>query len=310
MNDLGDALKSMGVKGKITGAAEQGDYHESGIYSHANGYKVDISDVEIPEGSEAYEVMKALVDAHGGKMDHEWSKGHYDIVIYPQGGIQQTAYTTGKANVVPLGMANANSMIPAPYGDSEATQADLDGLNDPRLVRVGTPQRTGNIRPVATAPQTTDNAPIVYLKQIVAILTSIQKSIQSVGGAIPQGMGSAVGEIGNVAQEITKMLPTDTIGKLADSLPDLRGCFDDLADLGQRGLPIFEQMQAGFNPADIINNIGGGKSVDIKIDMGGITVNGAGNPEATGRAVLKHVDQDLQFIAANRLSGNHGIVSI
>lgn len=84
MNDAGDALSKMGIKGTITGAAEKGDYHNAGTYSHANGWKVDISDIEIPYGSEAYNVLAALVDSHGGHMEYEQSKGHYDIVIYPQ----------------------------------------------------------------------------------------------------------------------------------------------------------------------------------------------------------------------------------
>ena len=89
MNDAGDALSRIGVKGTITGAAEKNTstkkYHNKGRYSHENGYKVDISDGNIPYGSEAYEILKTLAESHGGRLDYEADKGHYDITIYPQG---------------------------------------------------------------------------------------------------------------------------------------------------------------------------------------------------------------------------------
>jgi hypothetical protein len=147
-----------------------------------------------------------------------------------------TAYTTGKPNIVPLGMANANSMIPGPYKD-EVTEEDLASLDDPRLVKVGA-------------------------------------------------------------------------GGLMDKMSNLRG---ELAQLAKMGLPILEQMQSGFSSNAILQGIlgaVGGNTMDIKIDMGGIVVNGAGDPEATARAVFRHADQDMRFIAANRLGGNHGLVSI
>ncbi len=201
-----------------------------------------------------------------------------------EGGVMQTAaYTTEKPNIVPLGMATANSLIPSPYKD-DVTAADLASIDDPRLVKVGTPQ-AGVFCPISTAPQATDDTLTVYLKQVVSILTSIRNAIQSIGGALP-------------------------IGELTDKLPDLRG---DLTELGKMGMPIFEDMQSGFSPTAILHSIGGavgGNTTDIKIDMGGITVNGAGDPEATARAVFRHADQDMRFIAANRLGGNHGLVSI
>lgn len=81
LNYLGKRLNAAGLKGTITGAAEKSG-HASGTYSHANGYKVDISDSDIPEGSEFYRILSDAVSTFGGTMNHEWDKGHYDIVIY------------------------------------------------------------------------------------------------------------------------------------------------------------------------------------------------------------------------------------
>lgn len=76
----------------ITGGAEKGDYHSSGQYSHANGYKVDISD-SLPESQRAW--LENWLDEHeseyGILYNHEWDKGHYDIVAgHPMA--QQTSY--------------------------------------------------------------------------------------------------------------------------------------------------------------------------------------------------------------------------
>jgi hypothetical protein len=84
MNELGPALNRAGTIGVITGAAEGSQYgHMDGPFSHGAGYKVDISDSNIAEGSEAYRILKGMVDKYGGKMVHEADRGHYDIVIYP-----------------------------------------------------------------------------------------------------------------------------------------------------------------------------------------------------------------------------------
>ena len=48
--------------------------------------------------------------------------------------------------------------------------------------------------------------------------------------------------------------------------------------------------------------------MDIKFDIGGVTVNGVSNPDATGKAVTRHISQDIGVYAAN-LVGNHGLVS-
>jgi hypothetical protein len=113
MNDAGDALSKIGVKGTITGAAEKNTstkkYHNKGRYSHENGYKVDISDSNIPYGSEAYEILKTLAESHGGRLDYEADKAHYDITIYPQGVLgfadAQTAAALGGQPVSSTGMS-------------------------------------------------------------------------------------------------------------------------------------------------------------------------------------------------------------
>lgn len=66
----------------ITGGAERG-YHAKGVYSHENGYKVDISDMGVAEGSKPYNVLLEALEPFKHHMNHEWDRNHYDIVIYP-----------------------------------------------------------------------------------------------------------------------------------------------------------------------------------------------------------------------------------
>lgn len=69
-----------GISFIITGGAE-GGYHASGLYSHENGYKVDISDDGIYQGSKAYEVLLAALAPYKHQITHEWDKNHFDITI-------------------------------------------------------------------------------------------------------------------------------------------------------------------------------------------------------------------------------------
>ena len=75
--------RQAGISFVITGGAESG-YHASGIYSHENGYKVDISDDGIYQGTKAYEVLINALSPYKHQITHEWDKNHYDITIYPE----------------------------------------------------------------------------------------------------------------------------------------------------------------------------------------------------------------------------------
>lgn len=70
-------LDQTGFDYVITGGAEAG-YHAEGDYSHAHGYKVDISD---DLGEDAIAALTEQVQALGGTIVHEADKNHYDIVI-------------------------------------------------------------------------------------------------------------------------------------------------------------------------------------------------------------------------------------
>ena len=56
LDHLNDLARRNGVTFVITGGAERG-YHASGTYSHANGYKVDISDEGAMWGSKPFKVL-------------------------------------------------------------------------------------------------------------------------------------------------------------------------------------------------------------------------------------------------------------
>lgn len=81
LDRLNTEAHQAGISFVITGGAESG-YHAGGIYSHENGYKVDISDEGIYQGSKAYEVLIDALAPYKHQITHEWDKNHYDITIY------------------------------------------------------------------------------------------------------------------------------------------------------------------------------------------------------------------------------------
>ena len=83
LDRLNTEARQAGISFVITGGAESG-YHASGIYSHENGYKVDISDDGIYQGTKAYEVLINALSPYKHQITHEWDKNHYDITIYPE----------------------------------------------------------------------------------------------------------------------------------------------------------------------------------------------------------------------------------
>ncbi len=83
LNHLNNKAREAGVHFVITGGAERG-YHAGGTYSHANGYKVDISDIGIYRGSKAHRVLYSALAPFKHKIVHEWDSNHFDITIYPK----------------------------------------------------------------------------------------------------------------------------------------------------------------------------------------------------------------------------------
>jgi len=83
LDTLNAKAQRAGVSFVITGGAEDG-YHASGRYSHANGYKVDISDDGVYQGSLEYDVLCEALAPYKHQITHEWDRGHYDITIYPE----------------------------------------------------------------------------------------------------------------------------------------------------------------------------------------------------------------------------------
>lgn len=73
---VNEYMAASGQEGKviITGGAEKG-YHESGTYSHENGYKLDISDKSIAN----LQLFLDIMSKYGFAVGDERSKGHYDL---------------------------------------------------------------------------------------------------------------------------------------------------------------------------------------------------------------------------------------
>lgn len=73
---VNEYMASSGQEGKviITGGAEKG-FHESGTYSHENGYKLDISDKSIAN----LQLFLDIMSKYGFAVGDERSKGHYDL---------------------------------------------------------------------------------------------------------------------------------------------------------------------------------------------------------------------------------------
>lgn len=107
LDNLNTIANREGVSFVITGGAEHG-YHAHGIYSHENGYKVDISDDGVYRGSKAYEVLMEALSPFKYHLSHEWDKNHFDITIYPENytgsysGGNGSAYAAPKRSVNPF----------------------------------------------------------------------------------------------------------------------------------------------------------------------------------------------------------------
>lgn len=83
LDTLNTQARQAGISFVITGGAESG-YHAGGTYSHENGYKVDISDEGIYQGSKACDVLYSALAPYEHQITHEWDTNHFDITIYPK----------------------------------------------------------------------------------------------------------------------------------------------------------------------------------------------------------------------------------
>lgn len=82
LDTLNADARAAGVSFVITGGAERG-YHAHGMYSHENGYKIDISDDGVYAGTTAYRVLLEALAPYKHHLSHEWNNNHFDITIYP-----------------------------------------------------------------------------------------------------------------------------------------------------------------------------------------------------------------------------------
>lgn len=95
LDRLNAEARQAGISFIITGGAE-GGYHASGLYSHENGYKVDISDDGIYQGSKAYEVLLNALAPYKHQITHEWDKNHFDITIIRKITAGKASFSTEK----------------------------------------------------------------------------------------------------------------------------------------------------------------------------------------------------------------------
>lgn len=82
LDTLNADARAADVSFVITGGAERG-YHAHGMYSHENGYKIDISDDGVYAGTTAYRVLLEALAPYKHHLSHEWNNNHFDITIYP-----------------------------------------------------------------------------------------------------------------------------------------------------------------------------------------------------------------------------------
>lgn len=111
-------LDGTGFAYTITGGAEKG-YHADGDYSHANGYKVDISD---DLGEDAVAALYEKVQELHGTIVHEADKGHYDIVIPPEEGASGGGGGHWESAYDPVRLEKAYKMIDAERAGAQSAQ--------------------------------------------------------------------------------------------------------------------------------------------------------------------------------------------
>lgn len=92
---LNEEAAKYGITFMLTGGSEEGFHDDSLEYSHVKGYKVDISDSDVEEGSLKYQILQDVLSRFPSHIDHERSKAHYDITIYGLGDNDADGITYG-----------------------------------------------------------------------------------------------------------------------------------------------------------------------------------------------------------------------
>lgn len=283
MNELGPALNRAGTIGVITGAAEGSKYgHEDGPYSHGTGYKVDIDDSNIPEGSKAYDILQGMVEKYGGQMVHEEDRGHYDIVIYPaeqqQSVVQRAADIASEipGNVVPVtgDVIGAATETTAENGTIEAAK-DILALNP-----IGAIAQRGKeiVKEIFGNGQTTEAKKDGVLQPMSTGLVDSQDSSSQWGLS---GMMAFM-------RELRQSLPTANMDLVTNLVAGGAGSYRDYAG------------SSYSHTANVTNNV----NVDL-------TINGEGKTNAdvaqmAADTVVKSLESRAAFQERNLYSGSGG----
>lgn len=271
LTDLGQEAVSRGIQYLITGGAEQG-YHADGTYSHGNGYKVDISDAGIPEGSSAWQLLQEKVNEHNGKMVHEADNNHYDIAIYPE-GYTPTAYMKGNTS----SLVN-NLMYQQPYAGNNDMGIDsrIDALTD---FSVGIAK--GLLTPIRKATEPIRKA----TEPMLATAEPVRKAMEStfVTDENHEEKTSILPDFSSLIKKVGEALgkAQDVVSHIKVPMPDPMILRDMLTP---STAPIMDSSQPSIN------------QYTSNIDVGGITVTGGANATAEdiGKAVGAELDRNLE----------------
>lgn len=245
-------------------------FYEATAAMRANGYdfypqSASQNSIGFTSSGSDYWNIKAMLEHYGLAVTYDGNGGFY--VSLPQGAIPTAFSPTGHA-----GSANPSY----DYGVSDAVFRP-----DNNLVQ------SGILTPINQAPptpmrETESSETITCLRQIIAILSSIQ-----------QGLHKTVGGI----------LPEDAIGAIQDAAGGLYGHLGSLGDLAEQS-GIFEQMQSGFNPESIANTISN-STRNFNFTIGDINLSGLRNPERASEVISSNLQKEIDIVTRNLMNFGH-----
>ena len=115
-----------------------------------------------------------------------------------------------------------------------------------------------------------------------------------------------------IAGEVAKSMPIGDFEAIEGFLKNagFEGFGKHIQDLGKMGRAATEPLLQAQAPVYVSPTIDGGKqpaNVNVKVDLGGITVNGVKDPKAAADVVFKNAEKEFSLAYGRLLSNNHGL---
>lgn len=142
------------------------------------------------------------------------------------------------------------------------------------------------------------------------VVAELQQAAENLQREIPMEGLEQVGD--KIAGEVAKAMPVGDFEAIEGFLKNagFEGFGKHIQDLGKIGRAATEPLLQAQAPVYVSPTIDGGKqpaNVNVKVDLGGITVNGVKDPQAAANVVFKNAEKEFSLAYGRLLSNNHGL---